>query len=153
MLAQNAEHNDRAAARLRVVKQALEEEGLAIRPPHFAQGLWGVEEGRKLFRKINEINPRPSAVICGNGTFAMGALLEALSLGINVPEEMTLFGFDDFELMKELPVPLSTHIPSEEIRTKINAISDGQIRRNHPGYRLDNPLTLPGGIDCQSVFR
>jgi len=119
MLAQSAQSNDRAAARLRGVKAALEEEGLAIRPAHYVEGYWGVEEGRELFRQLVASEPKPTAVICGHGTFAMGALLEALSMGIRVPEEMTLFGFDDFELMKELPVPLSTiYIPSEEIGRK-----------------------------------
>lgn len=119
MLGQTAEHNDRAAARLRGVRLALEEEGLAIRPAHYVEGFWSVAEGRTLFRQLMASQPRPTAVICGNGSFAMGALLEALSMGIQVPEDITLFGFDDFELMKELPVPLSTiHIPSEEIGRK-----------------------------------
>ncbi|HCQ8222571.1 TPA: LacI family DNA-binding transcriptional regulator [Raoultella planticola] len=119
MLAQRAEHNDRALARRTGVRLALEEESLAIRPSHFVEGYWGVEEGRKLFHKLINVSPRPTAVICGNGTFAMGALLEALSMGIKVPEELTIFGFDDFELMKELPVAISTiRIPSEEIGCK-----------------------------------
>lgn len=119
MLGQVAQHNDRAAARLRGVKSALEEEGLAIRPTHYLEGFWSVAEGRKLFRQLVATEPKPTAVICGNGSFAMGALLEALSMGIRVPDDITLFGFDDFELMKELPVPLSTiHIPSEEIGRK-----------------------------------
>lgn len=119
MLAQSTEGNDRAAARLLGVKNALEEEGLAIRPAHYVEGYWGVEEGRALFRELVSTEPKPTAVICGHGTFAMGAMLEALAMGIRIPEEMTLFGFDDFELMKELPVPLSTiYIPSAEIGRK-----------------------------------
>ena len=119
MLAQRAEHNDRAMARREGVRTALAEDSLAIRPAHFVEGYWGVAEGRKLFRQLIEVSPRPTALICGNGSFAMGALLEALSMGIRVPEDLTIFGFDDFELMKEMPVAISTiRIPSEEIGRK-----------------------------------
>ncbi len=119
MLAQSTVMNDRAAARREGVYRALAEDGLTIRPTHFAEGHSGVNQGRCLFRQVMESKPWPTALICGNGSFAMGAVLEAQAMGIKVPDQLTIFGFDDFELMKELPVAISTvRVPSKEIGRK-----------------------------------
>jgi len=116
MLAQSTDSNDRARARREGVRDALAVQGLGMNPAHLVEGFWSVNEGRRLFRQVLEPARRPTAVICGNGSFAMGAMLEAMACGIDVPGEMTIAGFDDFELMAELPVPITTvRVPSVEI--------------------------------------
>jgi LacI family transcriptional regulator len=60
----------------------------------------------------------PTVVICGNGSFAMGAMLEAMQQGYKVPGDLSIAGFDDFELMSELPIPITTvRVPSAAIGT------------------------------------
>ncbi|QYD73551.1 LacI family DNA-binding transcriptional regulator [Paraburkholderia edwinii] len=119
MLAQSADSNDRARARREGVRDALAVQGLGMNPAHFVEGFWSVNEGRRLFRQVVDSPKRPTAMICGNGSFAMGAMLEAMSCGIDVPREMTIAGFDDFELMAELPIPITTvRVPSVEIGRK-----------------------------------
>jgi LacI family transcriptional regulator len=39
---------------------------------------------------------RPTALICGNDEMALQAYLAALSLGLRVPDDITIVGFDDF---------------------------------------------------------
>lgn len=39
---------------------------------------------------------RPTALICGNDEMALQAYLAALSLGLRIPEDITIVGFDDF---------------------------------------------------------
>lgn len=39
---------------------------------------------------------RPTALICGNDEMALQAYLAALSLGLRVPQDITIVGFDDF---------------------------------------------------------
>ncbi len=53
-------------------------------------------------------SPRPTAVICGNAHLTVGALLEALAMGLRVPEDVSIVGYDDIEIMSHLPVPLTT---------------------------------------------
>jgi LacI family transcriptional regulator len=108
IIAQSTENNDRASARLRGVRDALAEHGLEVRPDHFAEGRWGIREGRALFRRIIRRKPWPTAVICGNAYLSVGAILEALSLGISVPGDISIVGYDDIEIMQELPVTLTT---------------------------------------------
>lgn len=39
---------------------------------------------------------RPTAIVCGNDEMALQAYLAALHLGLRVPEDVTIVGFDDF---------------------------------------------------------
>lgn len=108
VIAQSTRNNDRAAARLQGVRDALAERGLAVRPQHFAIGEWTIAEGRALFQKVMASNVRPTAVLCGNAWLTVGAMLESQAMGIRVPEELSIVGYDDIELMNHLPIPITT---------------------------------------------
>jgi LacI family transcriptional regulator len=108
VLAQSTHNNDRAAARLAGIRDSLAERGLAVRPQHFAMGEWTIAEGKAMFRRIMAAAPHPTAVICGNAYLAVGAILESMAMGLNVPGDVTIVGYDDIELMNELPVRVTT---------------------------------------------
>ncbi len=116
LIAQSTKNNDRAQARLQGVRDALAEKSMAIQPGHFAEGFWSLSEGRQLFRRIVGHKPWPTAVICGNAYLAVGALLEAQEMGIRVPAEMSIVGYDDIDIMAELPVSITTvRVLSDEV--------------------------------------
>lgn len=107
-IAQSTENNDRALARLAGIKDALAERGLAIRPQHLLIGKWSIDEGRAMFRQMMAVDPRPTAVICGNPYLAIGAVLEAGAMGLRVPDDISIVGYDDVEIMAHLSPPLTT---------------------------------------------
>jgi LacI family transcriptional regulator len=116
VIAQSTRNNDRASARLAGVRDALAMRGLAVRPQHFAMGEWSIAEGRSLLRQLMQTDPRPTAVVCGNAHLAVGAVLEAQSMGLRLPEDLSIVGYDDIEIMSHLPVPVTTvRVPSAEI--------------------------------------
>jgi LacI family transcriptional regulator len=45
---------------------------------------------------ILSMSNRPTALVCGNDEMALQAYLAALSLGLRVPDDITIVGFDDF---------------------------------------------------------
>ncbi len=108
IIAQQTANNERTRARLQGMLDALAENGIAVHPKHLVQGLWTVSDGRELFHEIMQTTPHPTAVICGNSYLAVGALLEAQAMGIRVPRDLSIVGYDDIDLMGELPVPLTT---------------------------------------------
>ena len=109
-------NNDRAATRLRGIKAALERHGLAIPPQFVLEAPWSIAEGRRHFRTLMAAEPRPTALLFGNSLLAVGAVLEALAMGVRVPDEVSIVGHDDTEVMAELPIPISTvRIAAEEV--------------------------------------
>ncbi len=100
--------NDRAAARLAGVRAALEEHGVMLDPALTVEQPFGVEAGRAALRQLMAKEPRPTAVICGADPFAYGALLESQSLGLKVPDDVSVTGFDDMWLSASLPPGLTT---------------------------------------------
>lgn len=108
VIAQATGNNDRAAARLQGIKDALAESGLGIRPQHLLEGQWRISEGRLLLAAILERHPRPTAIICGNAYLAVGAVLEAIDRRVRLPDELSIVGYDDVEIMQQLSVPITT---------------------------------------------
>ncbi|MEJ8797768.1 LacI family DNA-binding transcriptional regulator [Trinickia caryophylli] len=109
IIMQPSANNDRVEARLAGIQRSLAERGIAVRPSHRREGPATLRFGRESLRAIWQApEPRPSAVICGNDNLALGALLEAEALGIRVPAELSITGFDDIELAREIRPALTT---------------------------------------------
>jgi LacI family transcriptional regulator len=51
---------------------------------------------------------RPTAAFCANDLLALGLLQEATRLGIRVPEDLAIVGYDDIEFADAAAVPLSS---------------------------------------------
>ncbi|TPW31890.1 LacI family DNA-binding transcriptional regulator [Pararhizobium mangrovi] len=116
MVAAMQRNNDRAQARLRGVKEALEEAGLSMRPDWTLQVNYRLDEARAAARALFGLKDRPTAVVCGNDVIAYGVLLEAAKLGLPVPESVSVVGFDDLEWSRHLHPALTTiHMPTDEI--------------------------------------
>ena len=111
-------NNDRAAGRMAGVQAALEERGLTLDPTRIITRPFGVEEGRAALRLLMAREPRPTAIICGADPFAYGALLECQNLGLAVPDDLSITGFDDMWLSASLPPGLTTlRTPRNEMGT------------------------------------
>ena len=116
VIAQSTANNDRAQARLQGIRDALAERSIAVRPGHFAEGYWGIREGRQLLARILAHKPWPTAIICGNAYLSVGAILESQAMAIQVPQQMSIVGYDDIEIMSELPIPITTvRVSSDEV--------------------------------------
>jgi len=113
MIAGVSRHNDRAADRIAGVRQALAERGLRLADDLLVERRYDVGEGRQALRQLLDRPTPPTAVICGNDVIAFGALFEARALGLRVPEDLSIVGFDDLDLASQVDPPLTTmHVPS-----------------------------------------
>ncbi|MBC7715686.1 MAG: LacI family DNA-binding transcriptional regulator [Pseudorhodobacter sp.] len=114
MLAGQTENNDRAAARVNGVRQALQSAGLDLPPHHLVERAYALADAREGFRALMAVTPAPTAVLCGNDVLAYGALLEARKMGIEVPKALSVIGFDDLEMSRHIHPTLTTlHVPTE----------------------------------------
>ena len=72
--------------------------------------------GTQMFRQIREHQPDAEAIFFCNDNLAHGGLLEALRMGVKVPEQINIVGFNDTDESR-YTVPRLTTIttPREEI--------------------------------------
>jgi LacI family transcriptional regulator len=109
LIIQPTQDNDRVIARVAGVRDALDEQGLGLRLRHVHEGPWSIAFGRTSLRAIMQADgPRPTAIVCGNDYLAIGALLEAQALGIRVPTELSITGFDDVAMASQTTPGLTT---------------------------------------------
>jgi len=108
MISGYTQGNDRAAARVAGVCDALAERGLALAGDRLIECPFGVTEGRDAFRRLMATGPTPTAVICGSEPFAYGALFESAAMGIDVPGDVSVTGFDDMWLAAQIKPGLTT---------------------------------------------
>jgi LacI family transcriptional regulator len=139
--------NDRAAARVVGVRDALAARGASLEPDLLVERAYGVAEGRQAMRMLLHHREPPTAVICGNDVLAIGALLECLSAGIAVPGRVSITGFDDVELASHLQPPLTTiRVPSSDMgRLAAEYLIDRLAGRVTPAFiELDAELIVRG---------
>jgi LacI family transcriptional regulator len=66
---------------------------------------------------------RPTGVTCYNDLVALGVLRALAELGIRVPADVSVIGFDDLEIVDYLAVPLtSVHVPKHEMGRRATEI-------------------------------
>jgi LacI family transcriptional regulator len=114
MLAGITADNDRAAARVAGVRAAMAASGLVLPSAHVVERRYALAAAREGFQRLMEARPAPTAIVCGNDVLAFGALLEAQALGLQVPRDLSIVGFDDLELASHVQPGLTTvRVPAE----------------------------------------
>jgi DNA-binding LacI/PurR family transcriptional regulator len=115
-----------------------------------AHASFSVEGGRRALRAIVEAadGNRPTGVICSNDLMAIGALMEATALGIGVPGDLSIVGFDGIEAASWTRPPLTTvEQPIDEIaETAIEALRAlvDDARQTLPSYVFRPRLRVGG---------
>lgn len=108
--------NDRAAERIRGTREALLRRLVDLPRNSVLECPYTVGAGREAFRKLTTTDHPPTAIVCGNDVLAMGAMLEAIATGHSVPGSVSITGFDDLNLAREIPPGLTTiHAPLVEM--------------------------------------
>lgn len=116
LISAKTEHNDRARGRLHGIQDAMIEARQNPEDLRVIETSFGIENGAKAFEQIMSSQRRPTAVFCGNDVLAVGAMRSAKALGISVPNDVSIIGFDDIELAQVADPPLTTvHVPHREM--------------------------------------
>jgi len=111
-------HNDRIAARLKAIMTALSDRGIAPEPGLVVESGFTVAGGRAGLRALLASGRRFTALACTGDVLAIGALIEARSAGLEVPAELSVTGFHDYDLASQYEPPLTTvHAPVREMST------------------------------------
>ena len=141
--------NDRARERVAGVRAAMQAAGLDPQSIDLVETDYSIENGRAAFRHLMAAKPRPSVVICGNDVLAIGALQMAHEMGLRVPQDVSITGFDDIELARVAHPALTTvHVPHREMGRRAAEILTGMLGGDSPqdSTRLDTDVRLRGTL-------
>lgn len=87
--------------------QLLNAKGL-FTPEWLLVGRWSTNDGYELMKQLLEQEEWPTACFVGSDPMAIGALRALHERGVQVPEQMTIIGFDDIEVSAFVNPPLTT---------------------------------------------
>ncbi len=108
--------NDRATQRLLGIETALQKNGLPLSILNVIETTYEIESGAVALEQLMSSASPPTVIMCGNDVLAAGALQRARDLGINLPGELSITGFDDIELATIVSPALTTvHVPHREM--------------------------------------
>jgi LacI family transcriptional regulator len=88
--------------------QSAREAGCIPRNHWLFEGNHTIESGMRGMERILARKPLPTAVVCSNDLTAIGAIRALARSGIDVPEGMSVLGFDDIYLAEFVNPPLTT---------------------------------------------
>ncbi|MBB2957164.1 LacI family DNA-binding transcriptional regulator [Pseudoclavibacter helvolus] len=80
-------------------RRALTEAGLSARPDWLLSGTGIVEDGLRLTAQLMDGEDRPTAIFCGNDRTAWGAYRALEARGLSVPDDCSIIGFDNHEML------------------------------------------------------
>ncbi len=102
--------------RLEAFEAAMKMCNLRLKSAWLVEGDLHIEGGQLAMEQMLKSDPRPTALLCTNDLMAFGALRTAHQLGVAVPEEFSIIGFDNLPVCDLVTPPLSSvNIPRREI--------------------------------------
>ncbi|HEV7343236.1 MAG TPA: LacI family DNA-binding transcriptional regulator [Sphingopyxis sp.] len=140
--------------RLEGYRQAFDEAGVAIDDSLVGTGDFTYDVGYRVARELLDGPLRPTAILAQNDDMAVAAIAAARDLGLSVPQDLSVAGFDNSEVSRTAWPPLTTvHQPVREMAwdaaNRLIAMldadtdSDAPRRRDHLHELLVRASTAP----------
>jgi LacI family transcriptional regulator len=137
-----------AVARKDAFEESMREIGLQAKPEFIIEGDHRLEGGKRALQELSKLREQPTALLCSNDMTAIGVMRQAFELGIAVPQELSVVGFDDTRLADFMIPPLTTvQMSQTELATlAFNALLK-EVKRETPSpngteYILTTQLVL-----------
>jgi len=100
--------SDRSFHRWYGYRQCLKDHGIAYDRDLLVQTDYSLTGGRDSVKKMLSGKNPPTAVFCSNDFLALGAMKGARELGLNLPGELSIVGFDDIQIASYVIPELTT---------------------------------------------
>lgn len=145
--------NQNAADRFSGFKKAMNQEELIIDSKWIYDGDYTKESGGRALHHYISIDNKPTAIIASTDLMAIGFYEEARRMGINIPEDISLIGFDGHEICSYTNPPLATmYQPLEEMGEEAAKLLINQIENdyNEPQHLLF-PVSLVTGESVKDL--
>jgi LacI family transcriptional regulator len=136
-------------------RQVMSDRGIPIDESLIVQAPSETLPGYALAREVLARHDRPTALFCYNDRMAMGAYRAAAELGLDIPNDLSIVGFDNQELIAAnlFPGLTTVALPHYEmgawaVETLVRLLrgeADHKLLADQP-TRLDCPLVVRGSV-------
>jgi len=140
-----------ARERLRGYRAALRDAGAEQQEGWEILGDFTETGGYRAARAIAALSPRPTAVFAANDVMAIGALSAFREVGLRVPEDIAVAGFDDIPMARYMSPPLtSVHVEISELGARAMGVllAAVQEKNRHERQQVVLPTTLVVRQSC-----
>ena len=113
---------------------AMNQAKLAIEDGWVVDGRLSLDGAMRATRKLLNHAHQPTAIFCANDEMAIGCLHAIKAAGLNVPQDISVVGFDDIRYAEVADPPLTTvSQPAEEIGERVMYRLYREIEQQHSG--------------------
>ena len=111
-------------------------------------GDFSAASGRLAMRRLRDENPQVTALICSNDAMAMGAVSQANELGLSVPNDISVTGYDGVRLAEFYNPPITTLAHSAaQCGQALASMVVGLVQGDTP---TDHQVLLPADLTIRS---
>ena len=126
--------------------------GIALNDSLIVEGRWTPETGAAGVETLRQRRVGYSALVASNDDMAVGAMKQLHQLGVKVPEQVSVVGFDDIALAPFMvPALSSVKVPvTEMIKESINRLifmldgGDFKFQQTFSGELIERDSMVPG---------
>ncbi|MGA0602070.1 LacI family DNA-binding transcriptional regulator [Caulobacter sp. KR2-114] len=113
-------------------EEALKAAGVTLDPKYVREGAYTFESGIACAEQLLALDPPPTAIFAGNDEMAAGVLQVALRSGLRSPQDISVVGFDDFQIASRLWPPLTTVRAPTRVTGRLAALKLLAFEDEHP---------------------
>ncbi len=129
--------------------KAIKEIGLKPDDKIIKQGVFSQKSGHQLTRSLMRQDNPPDAIFCGDDEIALGAIAALDELGLSIPEDVAIVGFDDNDISSHSRIQLTTISQNVEKMAMLGL--DNLLRRiENPQREFEHVVLQPNLIIRQS---
>ncbi|WP_410171203.1 LacI family DNA-binding transcriptional regulator [Agrobacterium tumefaciens] len=130
--------------RVQGYRQALEEAGIPVCMDYIIPSTFGIDAGADAAQQLMSLHERPTAIFAVNDNTAIGALSGLSRLGLSVPGDVSVVGYNDIPIVSHLPTPLTTlRVPFDQIASNaLDLLASGRPSREDR-VRICAPTLIP----------
>lgn len=136
-----------ATERLQGYRSALEQHGIPYDPDLVRGNGFDAESGREAARVLLQRSPRPTALFVSSDAGAIGALRATGEVGLQVPTDLSVVGFDDTLMAPWAATPLTT------VRQPLPSMGQVAVERTIALARDPGLFSHPFQLETELVVR
>lgn len=122
------------------LNKLLQEQHIPQDAVEFIEGDYTYQSGVKAMYKLFSAKTLPTAIICHNDLMAIGVQNAANELGLKIPREISVIGYDDIDMSRlSFPALTTIRIPLDELAAQ--ALQGLNAKIQHPGSKAVIAIT------------